>query len=264
MKSILFVLACTLAFLSVAGCESAKSVKIKEMKSIVAASGMEPTAAAAVNKRIEASPERFFALIDAIQVEMAADPFLLTRADKQKGLASGYEPGDLVVLDNTGLSLSRPGHRLRKPALDALKAMDKAARADGITIVVSSAYRSYAYQKDLFARNVAEMGEKEAARVSAVPGASQHQLGTAADFGSITDDFAKTEAGRWMKANAGRFGFSLSYPEGMESVTGYVWESWHYRFIGETAVALQDEYFEGVQHRLMLFLDGLSRARSKK
>ncbi|HWR12838.1 MAG TPA: M15 family metallopeptidase [Rectinemataceae bacterium] len=264
MKPILLVLVCSLVFLSAAGCESAGTVKMKEMKAIVAASGMDAVAAAAFGKRIEAAPERFFSLVDAIKVEMAADPDLLRRADKQKGLASDFEPKDLVVLDGSGLSLSRQGHRLRKPAFDALLAMDKAAKAEGVTLVVSSAYRSYGYQKDLFARYVAEMGEKEASRVSAVPGASQHQLGTAADFGSITDAFAQTVAGKWVAANAGRFGFSLSFPEGMEAVTGYVWESWHFRFIGTTAVAIQDEYFGGVQRYLMLFLDGLSRARPIK
>ena len=217
--------------------------------------------AKALVDRIEGSPDRFFALLDNVKAEMAADPGLLRRADKQKGLPADFAPDDLVALDGTVLAVSRPGHKLRKPAFDALAVMSKAARAEGITLLVSSAYRSYEYQKGVFARNVAEMGEKEAIRVSAPPGASQHQLGTAMDFGSITDAFATTAAGKWMLANAGRFGFSLSFPKGLEPVTGYMWESWHYRFIGKDAVALQDEYFGGVQHYLILFLDALSQAR---
>ncbi|MCE1197115.1 D-alanyl-D-alanine carboxypeptidase family protein, partial [bacterium] len=93
--------------------------------------------------------------------------------------------------------------------------------------------------------------------------ASQHQLGTAADFGSITDEFAGTAAGKWVAANAGRFGFSLSFPKGLEPVTGYLWESWHFRYIGKEAAALQEEYFGGVQHYLIVFLDALSRAPRK-
>jgi len=227
---------------------------------MVAASGMDAPTSSALTKRIESAPDRFLDLIDALRVEMAADPSLLRRADKQKSLPADFEPSDLVALDGSGLSVSRPGHRLRRPAFDALRAMSSAASADGVTLLVSSTYRSYEYQKNLFAGYVAEMGEKEAARVSALPGTSQHQLGTAMDFGSITDAFALTTAGKWMAANAGRFGFSLSFPKGMEAVTGYVWESWHFRFIGKEAVTMQDEYFGGVQHYLMLFLDALASA----
>jgi D-alanyl-D-alanine carboxypeptidase len=139
--------------------------------------------------------------------------------------------------------------------------MSRAAKAEGVSLLVSSAYRSYEYQKSVFARNVAEMGEKEALRVSAPPGASQHQLGTAMDFGSITDAFAETAAGKWLTFNAASFGFSLSFPKDMEAVTGYRWESWHYRFIGKDAVTLQNEYFGGIQQYLMLFLDALPPER---
>lgn len=224
---------------------------------------MEAQAAAALSKRIDASFDRFVSLLEAVKTEMAADPDLLRRVDKQKNLPADFEPRDLVGLDTSGLTLSRAGLRLRKPALLAFEAMDKAARAEGLTLVISSAYRSYAYQKDVFARNVAELGEKEALRVSARPGASQHQLGTVVDLGSITNAFAATAAGKWVAANAGRFGFSLSFPQGLESVTGYDWESWHYRFIGEAALALQQEYFGGVQHYLMLFLDAWAGAPLK-
>jgi len=263
MKPMLPLLACVLALVSTAGCESSRSARIKEMKSIMIASGLDQAATAGISKKIEDAPDRFFSLIEATRTASASDPWLLRRTDKGKGLPADYEPADLAALEGSGIPVSRPGHRLRKPAVEALAAMAGAAREEGVTLIVSSAYRSFEYQKDLFARNVAEMGEKEAARVSAAPGASQHQLGTAADFGSITDAFALTEAGRWMAANAGRFGFSLSYPKGMEAATGYVWESWHYRFIGKDAVALQDEYFGGVQHYLMLFLDALFRAPPK-
>ncbi|MFA5851480.1 MAG: M15 family metallopeptidase [Spirochaetales bacterium] len=261
MKSIFLVLACSLAILAAAGCEPAQAMKTKEMKTIIAALGIDAASAKNISYRIDSSPDRFFALLDKVKAEMAADPDLLRRADKQKGLPADFAPADLVALDGTSLSVSRPGHRLRKPAFDSLVVMNKAAKAEGITLLVSSAYRSYEYQKGVFARNVTEMGQKEALRVSAPPGASQHQLGTAMDFGSITDAFAATAAGTWMSANADRFGFSLSFPKGMEPVTGYRWESWHYRFIGKDAVALQNEYFGGVQHYLMLFLDALSQAR---
>ncbi len=243
--------------LTLAGCQSAEKNRLKELKALLSGSDLSSDATAAVSRKIDESKDRFLFLIDAVMAEMKADPNLLRRADKRKSLPADYEPADLLWLDSMELSLSRTGHRLRKPVADALLRMSKAATGEGVSLLVSSTYRSYEYQKNLFARNVAEMGEKEASRVSAAPGTSQHQLGTAIDFGSITDAFAETMAGRWLERNAGRFGFSLSYPKGKEELTGYVWESWHYRFIGLTAVALQDEFFDGIQHNLMLFLDAL-------
>ena len=70
-------------------------------------------------------------------------------------------------------------------------------------------------------------------------------------------ELAETRASRWLVANAARFGFSLSYPKGLDAVTGYKWESWHYRYIGAAACALQAEYFGGIQQYLMLFLEAM-------
>ena len=123
---------------------------------------------------------------------------------------------------------------LRNATLRALEEMSAAARAEGVTLLVSSTYRSYEYQTEVFGRNVREMGRAEAEMVSAMPGHSQHQLGTAIDFGSITDAFAETKASRWLANNARRFGFSLSFPKGLTEVTGYKWESWHYRLYRES------------------------------
>lgn len=239
-----------------------KAEFLKMTETAMSESGMDAGLAETFMAAVRKNPDRFISLLKAAREVMTNDPALLLRADKRKGLAESFEPADLVPLDNTGLVVSRSGLKLRKPALDALIEMDREARNLGIALPVSSAYRSFAYQKEVFARNVKEMGELEASRVSARPGASQHQLGTAIDFGSITDAFAQTKAGVWLASNAGRFGFSLSYPEGMESATGYVWESWHYRYIGKEAAALQEEFFGGVQHWLMLFLDALPQGQS--
>lgn len=216
-----------------------------------------PAEREALRGLIEAGRGRFLELLAAAEADRAADPELLRRVDKSPGGALGetYEPGDLAGLDGTGLSVSRPGHRLRRPALEALVAMDAAARAEGIVLLVSSSYRSYAYQREVFARNVAQDGLPRARLLSAEPGRSQHQLGTAADFGSIDDSFAETRAGRWLAGNARRFGFSASYPKGMEDLTGYLWESWHYRYVGAAAAALEAEFFGGTQARMLAFLE---------
>jgi D-alanyl-D-alanine carboxypeptidase len=135
--------------------------------------------------------------------------------------------------------------------------MDSAARSDGVTLLVASTYRSYAYQAEVWDRSVKEDGLAQTEASVARPGHSQHQLGTALDFGPISDAFAETKASLWLTANARRFGFSLSYPKGMTGVTGYRWESWHYRYIGKAAAALEGEYFGGVQQYLLMFLEAL-------
>ena len=205
--------------------------------------------------RAQAAPERFVRLTESARAE--TDPWLLVRVDKEKALPADYAPKDLVPLTEYPFTLSRKDLSLREPAAEAARRMDAAAKADGITLVFSSTYRSYSYQKQVYARNVREMGQTEADRVSARPGHSQHQLGTVVDFGSIDNSFADSEAGRWMAANAGRFGFSLSFPKGAEEITGYSWESWHFRYIGTAAAALEKEFFGGMQQYLMMFLERL-------
>jgi zinc D-Ala-D-Ala carboxypeptidase len=221
----------------------------------LAAAQIPDEAKASIKSRVDAEPEAFRSLLAETLAGRSADPMLLQRVDKARALPKGYAPSDLTRLDGTGLSVSRSGHRLRAPAYRALKAMDQAARSAGITLLVSSTYRSYEYQVEVWDRTVAADGEAEAQASVAPPGESQHQLGTAVDFGSITDAFAGTKAGRWLAANAARFGFSLSYPKGMSKITGYKWESWHYRYIGKAAAELQERYFGGVQQYLLLFLE---------
>jgi D-alanyl-D-alanine carboxypeptidase len=98
------------------------------------------------------------------------------------------------------------------------------------------------------------MGQEAADRESARPGHSQHQTGLVVDFGSIDDSFAATAAGRWITANASRFGWSLSYPNGYEDVTGYRWESWHYRYVGREIAAFINNYFDGIQQYALRFM----------
>lgn len=224
------------------------------------AAGYKAEVAAAIKARLAARPERFLDLLGGAERDAAAVPDLFRRADKQRPLGESYVPADLVGLDDKGLAVSRKGHSLRKAAYGALAAMSEAAKKDGVSLLVSSSYRSYAYQQEVFARNAREDGGEAAAeRVSARPGYSQHQLGTSIDFGTIDDSFADTKAGRWLMANARRFGYSLSYPKGLEPVTGYRWECWHYRYIGASAVTLQEEFFGDVQQYLMVFLEAYGK-----
>jgi D-alanyl-D-alanine carboxypeptidase len=185
---------------------------------------------------------------------LTADPELVRLVDKENLLPAEYEPDDLVDLKELGLKTSRKGLRLRKEAAGALSEMSAAAKKEGIELLASSTYRSFSYQRGLYERNVKEMGREAADRESARPGSSQHQLGTALDFGSISDAFTGTPMELWLKKNAGNFGFSLSYPDGYETETGYRHESWHFRYIGKAAARMEEEFFGGIQQRLLSFL----------
>jgi D-alanyl-D-alanine carboxypeptidase len=143
---------------------------------------------------------------------------------------------------------------LRGIAADALGEMAAAAASEGLILTVGSAYRSAAYQAQVYEREVKTYGQEAADRESARPGFSQHQLGLVMDFAPIDDAFAKTPASQWLLRNAGRFGFSLSFPDGYEEVTGYRWESWHYRYVGRDLAAFIDSYFGGIQQYALRFL----------
>lgn len=233
--------------------------QVLEARKAISAS-LASDVASQVLARVDKDPKAFLDLLAKAKAEEAALPELFRRVDKAVALGPGFVPSDLVALDGTGLSVSRPGHRLRKPALEALLALDAAARRDGIVLVVGSAYRSYDYQVEVYARTVAQEGsEAKADRISARPGKSQHQLGMALDFSPIDESFAQTKASAWLTAHASAYGFSLSYPQGMEAVTGYTWESWHWRYVGPAAIALQKKYFGDVQQYLIQFWEAYTK-----
>lgn len=126
----------------------------------------------------------------------------------------------------------------------AFEKMATAAKAEGIELVAFSGFRSYEYQKTLYDRYVSRDGKDAADRYSARPGHSEHQTGLAFDIGEkdredlwLTSDFGETKAGQWLAQNSHKFGFILRYPKGKESITGFMHESWHFRYLGEDLAA---------------------------
>jgi D-alanyl-D-alanine carboxypeptidase len=119
--------------------------------------------------------------------------------------------------------------------------MRSAARAAGAPVRVVSGYRSYATQEATFNHWVQVAGYQRALRVSARPGHSEHQLGTSLDLGSLSGgepwygDWGATAAGRWMAANAWRYGFVMSYPNNAFATVCYDYEPWHWRYVGRAA-----------------------------
>lgn len=206
-----------------------------------------------VRDSILARPAAFLRLMTRV-LDEPAELFLLV--DKHHSLAADYVPPDLVPLKEYRLRTTWPNLSLRKAIIPAVLQMVRAARADGVTIVFSSTYRSYDYQRGVYEREVKMYGRETADRESAFPGLSQHQLGTAIDFGTISDGYEKTPEGKWVTAHAGEYGFTLSYPQGYEQVTGYRYESWHYRYVTRPGALMQREFFGDVQQYFLEFLDG--------
>ncbi len=135
--------------------------------------------------------------------------------------------------------------QMRQEAAYALEKMFADARAEGVDLIAVSGYRSYEYQREVYEGNVEEHGEDYAQTFSAKPGESEHQTGLTMDISSpslgqgehLTEKFASTDEGIWLENNAADYGFILRYPEGKDYITGYIYEPWHYRYIGNENTA---------------------------
>lgn len=143
-------------------------------------------------------------------------------ANKQYPLPKTYEPGESVE------------------ARAAFEEMAVEASSSDFQLTAFSTYRSYEYQVGLYDRYVERDGKEEADRYSARPGYSEHQTGLAFDIGEVgkeedwaSEKFGDSEAAKWLAENAYRYGFVLRYPAKKEEVTGYMHESWHYRYVGK-------------------------------
>ena len=166
--------------------------------------------------------------------------------DLSHPLPPDYVPGDLVSLWAYGVPTLGSDMLLRRDAAEHLSHLVAAATADGEELVVASAYRSYAHQQASHGRLASVYGAG-AGGMSAPPGHSQHQLGTAVDFTNawanykLRQNFGVTRASRWLLDHAPEYGFVQAYPIGEEAQTGFQWEPWHYRYVGvENAARLQE------------------------
>ena len=142
-------------------------------------------------------------------------------ANKKYPLPQDYNPGE------------------SKEARAAFEQMATDAKALGFDLAAFSGFRSYEYQTTLYNNYVNRDGKEAADRYSARPGHSEHQTGLAFDIGEnsqqdlwLTADFGETPAGKWLADNAHKYGFILRYPEGKEDITGFMYESWHFRYLG--------------------------------
>lgn len=151
------------------------------------------------------------------------------------GIPISYEPSDLVPLPEQ-LTDGR-NQMLRREAAEAAEEMLQAAKADGVDLIVVSAYRSGPVQKRIYDRNITRAGRSQ--RFSAPPGHSEHQLGLTIDVAdrarkhTFSRTFHQVPEGAWIAENGPRFGFHQSYTPENTDTTGYIAEPWHWRYKGK-------------------------------
>lgn len=176
-----------------------------------------------------ASEEKTDATVYPAESVLPTEPTLIDGvllANKQHPLPATYAPGEVPE------------------ARAAFETMKAAAAEDGLNLTAFSTYRDFARQKQLYEGYTAKDGQEAADRYSARPGYSEHQTGLAFDIGEAGKEqhwasasFGDTEGGKWLAANAHEYGFILRYPEGREHITGYMHESWHFRYVGKDIAA---------------------------
>ena len=155
-----------------------------------------------------------------------------------------YTPNNLVKIDK---KYGRE-RQVEKRVYEAFIEMYNAIEKEGMGIYITSPYRSYSYQKSLYNNYVKDNGTKKADTFSARAGYSEHQI---AAKDSMYTKFATTKEFEWMLKNCYKYGFILRYPKDKERQTGYMFESWHYRYVGKKIAKYihdngitYDEYYE--------------------
>ena len=164
---------------------------------------------------------------------------LLILVTQQFALPESYAPTDLVLLDDIFGDSVTVGieNQVRQIILDPLQQIIEAMHAAGLHPSILSGYRSYDVQYLAWKWWNSQYPERVAI-MSARAGYSEHQLGTTVDFGSpeidhlFHVDFANTQEGLWLRDNAHRYGFTMSYPANSYAITGFKYEPWHFRYVG--------------------------------
>lgn len=188
------------------------------------------------SKSIEITKPSCFGQVDNRSTKAAkAKPFTVCGipvVSKTHRVTSAYKPKlTKVKLPLWGIKSAR----LQPDAASALKKLFKAADKAGYKLNIRYAYRSYATQQSIY---------KTGSGLAAPPGASEHQTGLAVDLawkskkGIVRGyQFGSSKAGKWVRANAHKYGFIIRYPNGQQKITGIPYEPWHIRYVGKTAAS---------------------------
>jgi len=177
----------------------------------------------------------------AKDVELDLDKNSLTcLVNKEYPLPADYVPDDLILPNiNFNISYYAEKKLLRNDAALAIEKLFSAAEEEGITLYGVSGYRSYKRQEEIYQNNLKTKGTNHTNLYSAKPGYSEHQTGLSMDVSSasigyqLIDSFGTTVEGQWLAQNCHLYGFIIRYPEDKTKITGYAYEPWHIRYVGQ-------------------------------
>jgi D-alanyl-D-alanine carboxypeptidase len=171
-----------------------------------------------------------------------ASPWVI--ANKRRPLSpADYTPQLVSPNVTTRLSAANPEMQVSSQIAPAVEQLFAAAKADGLNLMLASGFRSYQQQVAVYNAEVRRNGQQAADRVSARPGHSEHQTGLAFDVEPASRQceievcFGELPEGKWVAANAYKYGFVLRYAPESESITGYSYEPWHLRYVGTNLAA---------------------------
>lgn len=180
-------------------------------------------------------------------VTTIAHPYeLLVLVNKYHQLPAGFKQYNLVNMSREYTVNDGKQYLLAGVAYENYVQMSDAAKKDGLSMRVISAYRTEDYQRYLYNNRVRTTGKVNADNYSAKPGSSEHQTGLAVDICSTKGTFEYTPEFKWLQKHAHEYGFILRYPKGKEWITGYSYEPWHYRYVGADAAKII--YEEGITY----------------
>lgn len=157
----------------------------------------------------------------------------LMLVNKYYKLTKDFKLDDIVPISN---QFAYEGNEIRKHVYERYRSMWNAAKEEGLLLIVNSSYRDYETQDAVWKDYAEANGEEWADNKAARAGSSEHETGLALDIVTnnvIMNEFENTEEFKWLQDNAYKYGFILRYPKGKENITGYEYESWHYRYVGE-------------------------------
>ena len=175
----------------------------------------------------------------------------LMLVNKFNYLDENYAPDDIVKVS---MQFAYGDNEIKKEVYEKFRSMYNDAKKEGLYLIITSSYRDYNFQKELWDSYANQKGDEWADSVSARAGYSEHQTALAIDItakGSMYTKFASTKEFEWMLKNCYKYGFILRYPKDKERQTGYMFESWHYRYVGKKIAKYihdsgitYDEYYE--------------------
>lgn len=232
----------------------------KDNKSITVDGSSEVLLASAEKRKLEYEDmESDYKEIERLENILNNEYFILINKDNK--LSEDYVPNNLKKSEAKFLDYVQDNN-LENAAADAVKKMFAEAAKDGISLVGVSGYRSYGVQKELYDTRMKQSGKERTRAYTAEPGASEHQSGLAIDilcdeYSTLDEGFENTDAFRWLNENCYKYGFILRYLKGKEDITGYNYEPWHFRYIGNEEVA------EDIMNRGLTFEEYINEVENK-